>query len=182
MAGSGPVKKTSQARHKLEPLLEPLLQSTRGSPAPMALFDARRAFVVASPSWEQVANIRGDDCVGLPIETMLPDIPASVIELHERCATGEQLLGDEEAYVGAEQLFARGAALVQLDHRGGDVREHRLDGKADAIVAPDVGDLLPARAGDHEGAAGVEQRHGRRRAARGLQQRLQQRFQLVFGL
>ena len=102
MAGSGPVKKTSQAKHKLEPLLEPLLQSTRGSPAPMALFDARRAFVVASPSWEQVANIRGDDCVGLPIETMLPDIPASVIELHERCATGEQLLGDEEAYVGAD--------------------------------------------------------------------------------
>ena len=67
---------SSRRRGPLEPLLEPLLASTRTAPVPIALFDAERRFLSASQSWEEI------------------------VDLHRRCVAGEHILDDPSSFVG----------------------------------------------------------------------------------
>ena len=87
---------------KLEPLLEPLLQSTTDGPVPMALFDIEGRFLAASASWEQTTGLTGRPYLDRRIEEVLTDLPADVVDLHARCAMGEHLLEEEAPYVGAD--------------------------------------------------------------------------------
>jgi PAS domain S-box-containing protein len=83
-------------------MLRRLIHSTHDAPAAVALFDPQRRFLAASPSWELITNLRGRPYLGRRIEEMIEAVPPEALELHSRTSRGEHLLGQEEAYIGAD--------------------------------------------------------------------------------
>jgi PAS domain S-box-containing protein len=100
----GPLRhsKARVPKPKLEPMLRRLAHSTHDAPAPVALFDVERRFLAASPSWELITNLRGRPYLGRLVEEAIDAVPQGALELHQRTCRGEHLLGQEEAYVGAD--------------------------------------------------------------------------------
>ena len=112
---------SSRRRGQLEPLLEPLLSSTRNAPVPMALFDVDRRFLSVSQPWEQFVELKGGDYRGKRIEDVIPELGATFVELHRRCAAGEHILDEPASYVGRDGevhwLSCEYRPVRDLDHR-----------------------------------------------------------------
>ncbi len=76
-----------------------------------------------------------------------------------------------------EDMFALGAAAVQLGGAGGRLGQDLFDPFAEVVASGQASHLLPSQARRQKAPIEIEQGHGNRGATGGRQQRLEQRFE-----
>jgi PAS domain S-box-containing protein len=98
----------------------------------MALFDRERRYLAASPEWEKITNISGQNYLGRRFDELAGDVSSEAIERHLRAASGEHFVSIQEEYVdgGGERrwlcceyrpTFSRAATLVAYSVYGQDI-------------------------------------------------------------